>query len=38
MKCQGCGANIEYAPGTTVLRCPYCGHEQQLAAPVREVR
>ncbi len=36
--CEGCGARVEYAPGTTVLRCPYCGHEQQLAAPARAVR
>jgi predicted RNA-binding Zn-ribbon protein involved in translation (DUF1610 family) len=36
--CEGCGARVEYAPGTTVLRCPYCGHEQQLAAADREVR
>lgn len=35
--CAGCGARVEYAPGTTVLRCPYCGYEQQLAAPSRRV-
>lgn len=35
--CGGCGARVEYAPGTTVLRCPYCGFEQQLAAPARTV-
>ena len=35
--CESCGARVEYAPGTTVLRCPYCGHEQQLAAPTRAV-
>ena len=36
--CSGCGANVEFAPGTDVLKCPYCGHEQALAAPTREVR
>ncbi|UWZ34040.1 hypothetical protein Drose_22580 [Dactylosporangium roseum] len=36
--CAGCGANVEFAPGTSVLRCPYCGHETMLAAPTREVR
>ncbi|GAA2629210.1 hypothetical protein GCM10010399_71190 [Dactylosporangium fulvum] len=36
--CAGCGANVEFAPGTSVLRCPYCGHETQLAAPTRQVR
>jgi hypothetical protein len=35
--CSSCGARVEYAPGTTVLRCPYCGFEQQLAAPGRAV-
>jgi predicted RNA-binding Zn-ribbon protein involved in translation (DUF1610 family) len=36
--CTACGARVQYAPGSTVLRCPYCGHEQQVAAPVRQVR
>ncbi len=36
--CGGCGARLEYAPGTTVLRCPYCGFEQHLAQPERQVR
>ncbi|GAA4518634.1 MULTISPECIES: hypothetical protein [Nonomuraea] len=36
--CGGCGASVQYAPGTSVLRCPYCGHEQPIAAPTRHVR
>ncbi|MBT2224602.1 hypothetical protein [Nonomuraea sp. NEAU-A123] len=36
--CAGCGASVAFAPGTTVLRCPYCGHEQPIAAPARAVR
>ncbi|WP_424528730.1 hypothetical protein ACOZ38_03285 [Sphaerisporangium viridialbum] len=36
--CAGCGARVEYVPGTTVLRCPYCGHQRQLAAAGRQVR
>jgi predicted RNA-binding Zn-ribbon protein involved in translation (DUF1610 family) len=36
--CSGCGARVEFAPGTTVLRCPYCGHEQQVAGAGRAVR
>jgi DNA-directed RNA polymerase subunit RPC12/RpoP len=36
--CGGCGASVEYAAGTTALRCPYCGHEQQLVATGRQVR
>jgi DNA-directed RNA polymerase subunit RPC12/RpoP len=36
--CEGCGAQVEFAPGTTALRCPYCGHEQQVVAVPRQVR
>ncbi|HEX5596651.1 MAG TPA: hypothetical protein VFX61_11655 [Micromonosporaceae bacterium] len=36
--CSGCGARVEYAPGTDVLRCPYCGSQQQVAAAPRQVR
>ncbi|MFG1698346.1 hypothetical protein [Nonomuraea sp. NPDC049309] len=36
--CQGCGASVEYAPGTLALRCPYCGFEQRIAPPARQVR
>jgi predicted RNA-binding Zn-ribbon protein involved in translation (DUF1610 family) len=35
--CAGCGASVAYAPGTTALRCPYCGQEQQIARPARSV-
>jgi hypothetical protein len=37
--CSNCGANVEFAPGTAVLKCPYCGAETPLAptgALVRE--
>lgn len=34
--CPGCGARIEFAPGSTGLRCPYCGYEQEVA-PTDEV-
>ena len=36
--CSACGARVEYAPGSSVLRCPYCGNEQQLAPAARSVR
>lgn len=36
--CAACGARVEFAPGTTTLRCPYCGHEQQVAEADRRVR
>jgi DNA-directed RNA polymerase subunit RPC12/RpoP len=35
--CAGCGSRVEYAPGTSMLRCPYCGYEQQVAATTRTI-
>lgn len=32
--CAKCGAKLEYAPGTTVLKCPYCAHENEIPVPV----
>ena len=29
--CAQCGASLEYAPGTNVQRCSYCGHENHIA-------
>jgi LSD1 subclass zinc finger protein len=29
--CDQCGAPLQYAPGTQLLRCPYCGHENVIA-------
>lgn len=28
--CAQCAAALEYAPGTEILRCRYCGHENQV--------
>ncbi|SEG67021.1 hypothetical protein SAMN05444920_103839 [Nonomuraea solani] len=36
--CAGCGAGVAFAPGTSVLRCPYCGLEQQIAPAAGHVR
>ena len=39
--CEGCGARLEYAPGTEALACPYCGQRQAIAPsgePIREYR
>ncbi|WP_198170436.1 hypothetical protein [Actinoplanes awajinensis] len=36
--CSGCGASLEFAPGTTVLKCPYCGTETPVAAADRAIR
>ncbi len=37
--CAQCGASLEYAPGTEVQRCAYCGHENRIAVaatPIEE--
>jgi len=31
--CQQCGAKLHFAPGSSQLQCPYCGHTQAIAAP-----
>lgn len=31
--CAGCGATVEFAPGTNALRCPYCGHTTLIEQP-----
>ncbi|MBL7490039.1 hypothetical protein I6A60_26270 [Frankia sp. AgB1.9] len=35
--CGGCGARLEFAPGSTSMRCPYCGFTQEIAAGDREI-
>jgi predicted RNA-binding Zn-ribbon protein involved in translation (DUF1610 family) len=29
--CSGCGAKLEFAPGTLSLECPYCGAQNAIA-------
>jgi DNA-directed RNA polymerase subunit RPC12/RpoP len=36
--CSNCGASVEYAPGTTVLACPYCGAKTPLQPTGVQVR
>jgi DNA-directed RNA polymerase subunit RPC12/RpoP len=31
-ECTSCGGNLEFAPGTQSLACPYCGTENELPA------
>lgn len=38
--CKQCGANLEFAPGQTVLKCPYCQAENEIAVaqqPIEEL-
>ena len=35
--CGGCGARVRFAPGTNVLRCPYCGFQQEITRGDRQI-
>lgn len=30
IKCKNCAAKLEFKPGTTSLKCPYCGTENEI--------
>ena len=34
VKCEGCGADLVYKPGTTSLTCSYCDHQMAFSEPV----
>jgi LSD1 subclass zinc finger protein len=36
--CSSCGAGLEYSPGASALKCPYCGQLHKLERPVEQVR
>lgn len=41
--CEQCGASLTFSPGEQSLKCPYCGHSQQIGpgaarAPARSKR
>lgn len=36
--CEQCGAKLEFAPGTAVLKCPYCGHETPIKTDLSAVQ
>lgn len=36
--CLSCGARLEFAPGKSALKCPYCGQENKLPVSAEEVR
>ena len=35
--CAQCGAKVNFAPGTSVLKCPYCGFESEIEKPQTQV-
>lgn len=36
--CVNCGAELIYAPGTTALKCEYCGYTEEIAASEGEFK
>ena len=36
--CEGCGADLHWAPGATALKCGYCGFEKAVAQSAESVR
>jgi predicted RNA-binding Zn-ribbon protein involved in translation (DUF1610 family) len=36
--CRSCGARLEFSPGASALKCPYCGQENKLERPVEQVQ
>jgi LSD1 subclass zinc finger protein len=36
--CNSCGAKLEFSPGASAMKCPYCGQENKLATPVEQVQ
>jgi DNA-directed RNA polymerase subunit RPC12/RpoP len=35
--CGGCGARLEFAPGSSAMQCPYCGFRQEITAGDRRI-
>jgi DNA-directed RNA polymerase subunit RPC12/RpoP len=36
--CGGCGARLEFTPGSAGMQCPYCGFRQEIAPAGRQIR
>ena len=36
--CGGCGARLEFRPGSTAMQCPYCGFRQEITSGDRQIR
>lgn len=36
--CSSCGAKLEFSPGTSSLKCPYCNHENKIPQSAEEIR
>jgi predicted RNA-binding Zn-ribbon protein involved in translation (DUF1610 family) len=36
--CKQCGAQLTFAPGQTVLKCPYCGYTEEIPLTAEAIR
>ncbi|MCC2672530.1 MAG: Primosomal protein [Armatimonadetes bacterium] len=36
--CKQCGAGLAFAPGQTVLQCPYCGYREEIPVTPEAIR
>ncbi len=36
--CKQCGAGLEFAPGQSVLQCPYCGFREEIPTTEQAIR
>ena len=36
--CGSCGARLEYSPGAATLKCPYCGHKNDIPQSIEEIK
>jgi LSD1 subclass zinc finger protein len=36
--CGSCGAKLEFTPGTTSLKCPYCSHQNRIPQSADEIK
>jgi predicted RNA-binding Zn-ribbon protein involved in translation (DUF1610 family) len=36
--CKQCGASLAFAPGQSVLQCPYCGHKEEIPVTAQAIR
>ncbi|HTY60778.1 MAG TPA: hypothetical protein VMG30_00840 [Acidobacteriota bacterium] len=37
LPCKQCGAKLDFAPGTSALKCPYCGFEMQIPSSKAQI-
>lgn len=36
--CLSCGAKLEFSPGASTLKCPYCGHANEIPKSIDDIK